>query len=45
MTKYTLSEVHHSIGNVLKCVPDRKDGGGHCGKVVEEEDFFHNNSL
>ncbi|XP_065670449.1 uncharacterized protein LOC136088999 [Hydra vulgaris] len=46
MTKYTIHEVHHSIGNILKRAPDRKDGGGRGdGKAVEEEDFFHNKSL
>ena len=45
MTKYTLNQVHHSVGNVLKRAPDRKDGGGRCGKVVEKEDFFHNKFL
>ncbi|XP_065669309.1 uncharacterized protein LOC136088730 [Hydra vulgaris] len=46
MTKDTIHKVHHSIGNILKRAPDKKDGGSRGGgKAVEEKDFFHNKSL
>nr|XP_047133575.1 uncharacterized protein LOC105848050 isoform X2 [Hydra vulgaris] len=39
MPKYTLYEVHESIGNVLKRAPDRKDGGGRSYKADKDQDL------